>query len=107
MRQFKLSEAGANGWFVGPFDKAIWQTSDFEVCYCFSPKGAITQKHIHKVAKELNLIASGRALINGVEFAAGDIFEIEPGEELYGEYLEDTYTVCIKVPGVLGDKYLV
>ena len=40
-------------------------------------------------------------------FVKGDIFEVEPGEELYCEYLEDTYTLCVKQPSVLGDKYYV
>lgn len=63
---------------------------------------SLMPNHYHKVAKELNLIVSGQTLINGVEFVAGDIVEIEPGE-----YLEDTCTVSIKVPGVLGDKCLI
>lgn len=121
MRTFRLSETGERGWFVGDFPRAVWRTPAFEVCYQFSPRGSAGACHTHRVAKELNLVASGRVRANGVEFGPGDLFEVLPGEYLYCEYPEDdrsevrtlfhgprtdpTYTVCVKTPSVPGDKY--
>lgn len=107
MRRFNLSESGERGWFVGAFDRAVWKTDQFEVAYMFNPKGDISDRHYHKIAREISLIASGHVVANGEHFRAGEIFEIEPGEELTCEYLEDTITVCVKTPSVLNDKYYV
>lgn len=107
MKRFKLSESGDRGWFIGAFDRAVWQTEAFEVSYQFNPKGDTSPRHVHKVAKELSLITQGHVIANGEHFKTGDMFEVDPGEELYCTYPEDTYTVCVKVPSVLGDKYYV
>ena len=107
MKKFKLSEAGDRGWFIGAFDRAIWRTDAFEVSYQFNPKGDTSHAHLHKVARELSLITQGRVIANGVEMGPGDLFEILPNEVLHCEYLEDTYTICVKEPSVLGDKYYV
>jgi quercetin dioxygenase-like cupin family protein len=107
MKRHRLSESGDRGWFIGAFDRAVWKTPDFEVGYMFNPKGDVSPKHYHKEAKELSLIASGRVIANGEEFGPGDMFEIDPGEHLYCEYLEDTITVCIKTPSCPQDKYYV
>ncbi|CAB4129323.1 hypothetical protein UFOVP112_421 [uncultured Caudovirales phage] len=107
MKKYKLSESGDRGWFIGAFDRAVWKTDQFEVAYMFNPKGDISPKHLHKVAKELSLIVSGHVIANGEHFTAGEIFEVMPGEELYCEYLEDTVTVCVKTPSILNDKYYI
>lgn len=107
MKRFKLSDSGDRGWFVGAFDRAIWRTDDFEVGYMFNPAGDISPAHYHQEVKEISLIATGRVLANGEEFGPGDIFEIEPGESLHCEYLEDTVTVCVKTPSRPQDKYYV
>ena len=107
MQRYKLSESGNRGWFVGAFDRAVWQTTDFEVGYMFNPKGDISHNHLHKEVKELSLIASGRVIANGEEFGPGDMFEIMPGEKLHCEYIEDTITVCVKTPSNPTDKYYI
>jgi hypothetical protein len=107
MKRYQLKDSGFNGWFIGTFEKAIWKTESFEVSYQFCKKGEVSEKHKHKIAKELSLIAYGKVLANGQEFVTGELFEVDPGEELVCEYLEDTYTVCVKIPSVLNDKYYV
>lgn len=107
MKKFKLSETGERGWFAGAFDGAAFKTDLFEAAYQFNARGERTECHYHKIATEINLIATGRAHFNGIIFEAGDIFILEPGEICSGEYLEDTITVCIKTPGALNDKYLI
>jgi hypothetical protein len=44
--------------------------------------------------------------MNGVEYQAGDIIVIEPGNATDFVVLEDTVTVVVKVPGAQNDKYL-
>lgn len=105
MKKYRLEDSGERGWFIGAFDRAIWRTDLYEVSYQFNPKGDTSPRHLHRVAKEISLITAGHVKANGQDFKAGDLFEIEPGEELFCEYMEDTYTVCIKEPSVLGDKY--
>ena len=105
MKRYKLSDSGDRGWFIGSFSRAIWRTDMYEVSYQFNPRGDTSPKHLHKIAKEISLITAGHVVANGEHFRTGDLFEIEPGEELFCEYLEDTYTVCVKQPSVLGDKY--
>jgi hypothetical protein len=107
VKRFKLSESGDRGWFIGAFDRAVWKTDKFEVSYQFNPKDDVSPKHVHMIAKELSLITEGHVVANGEHFVKGDIFEVSAGENLECFYLEDTYTVCIKVPSVLGDKYYV
>ena len=107
MKQYRLCESGDRGWFIGAFDRAVLKTDQFEVSYQFNPAGDISVAHYHKIAREINLIASGKCLINRVLLTSGDIVEIDPMEVLEAKYLEDTFTVCVKLPSVLGDKYLI
>jgi len=107
MQKFKLSESGDRGWFVGSFDRAVWKTEDFELSYTFNPKGDVSPRHYHKIARELSLITQGHVVVNGEHFYTGDIFIFEPGEENEAYYEEDTYTVCLKAPGAPNDKYYV
>jgi len=107
MRRYKLSESGDRGWFVGAFDRAVWKTDLFEVAYMFNPKDDVSEPHVHKIAKEISLIATGHVVANGEHFVSGDIFEVDPGEELTCVYLEDTVTVCVKMPSVPNDKYYI
>lgn len=107
MLKYKLSEAGDRGWFVGPFERAVWWTINFEVAYQFNAKGEVSPKHYHKVAKELNLITRGHVVVNGEHFKDGDIFSVDRGEATEAVYMEDTWTVCIKAPGEPNDKYYI
>ena len=107
MKRFKLSDAGARGWFIGDFDKAVVRTNLFEVCYQENAAGTSYPRHYHKVITEIQLITEGCMVLNGEEFRAGDICMIEPGDENEATYTEDTKTVAIKFPSVPDDKYLV
>lgn len=106
MKKFKHNESGDRGWFVGQFDRAVFKTDACEVAYQYNQKGEYCAPHTHQIATEINLITCGRVIMSGQEFEAGDIIIMEPGDVCECEYLEDTYTVVVKVPGVLDDKYL-
>ncbi len=104
-KQFQLSDSGERGWFVGNFDKAVHRTTDLEAAYQVNYKGDTSAPHFHKIATEINLITSGKVRICGEIYTAGMGIIFDPGEVCECEYLEDTTTMVIKVPGPLNDKY--
>lgn len=105
MKHLKLSDSGARGYYIGDFPEAIYRTKDFEVCYQHNPRSK-PASHYHKGLTEITLVISGRILINGEIFEAGDICYLEPGDISQLEYLEDTEVVTIKTPSIPSDKHL-
>ena len=95
------------GWFVGNFEPTTLKTSQCEVAVKSYKSGATEAAHVHRIATEVTLIASGRARMCGREFVAGDIITLAPGDVTGFVALEDTTTVVVKMPSVMGDKYLV
>lgn len=93
------------GWIVGDFSPTCLRTPAMEVACKHYPAGAREDAHVHRVATEVTLIASGRARMNGREFCAGDIVILEPGEATDFVAVEATTTVVVKAPSVAGDKY--
>jgi hypothetical protein len=106
-KQFQLSEAGDRGWFVGSFERAVFQTNDLEAGYQVNLKGETSKPHFHKIATEINLIVRGAVLINGELYTAGMGVIFYPTEVAECVYIEDTETMVIKTPGALNDKYLI
>jgi hypothetical protein len=104
MKRFKLSDSGARGWFIGDFESAVLRTKEFEVGYQHIPCSK-PATHIHKQITEITLIISGRAIVNGELFKAGDIHVLYPNDISQIEYLEDTKVVTIKTPSIPEDKY--
>ena len=107
MKRFRHSDSGQRGWFIGDFPEAVVRTQEFEVCWQGNPAGARDIPHFHKIITEVQLVIKGRMIINGEEFAKGDIYVSEPGEHYIAEYLEDTEVVAIKFPSIPSDKYLI
>jgi quercetin dioxygenase-like cupin family protein len=93
------------GWFVGNFEPSIYKTDKFEVGILFHPKGEKWPKHFHKEAVEINVLISGKMILNGEKLLPGNIFLIEKNEIAEPEFLEDCTIVCVKSPSVPGDKY--
>lgn len=105
MKTHRLSEF-PGGWFVGSFSPRLLDGRDCEVAVKRYAAGARESRHVHRLATELTLVASGRVRMEGRVFAAGEIVEILPGEPTDFEALEDTITVVVKSPSAPGDKYL-
>ena len=105
MRNYKLSDSGARGWFIGDFPEAVFRTKDFEVCWQTNPRGHAAS-HYHKELTEITLIVSGRVLTNGSIYTTGDIYIMEPGDISQTEYLEETSVLTVKTPSIPSDKYL-
>ena len=93
------------GWFVGNFEPSIYKTDQFEVGVLFHSKGEKWPKHFHKEAVEINVLISGKMVLNGEELTPGNIFLIEKNEIVEPEFLEDCTIICVKSPSVPGDKY--
>jgi quercetin dioxygenase-like cupin family protein len=93
------------GWMVGDFEPSCLRTAACEIACKLYAAGDTEPAHVHRIATELTLIASGRATMNGRTFVAGDIIILEPGEPADFAALEPTTTVVVKMPSVRGDKY--
>ena len=104
MKTFCLEDM-KGGWFVGDFMPTCLKSSDCEVACKYYSKGDIEDRHVHKVATEITLIVSGHVVMNGVDYHTGDIILLEPGESADFNVLQDTVTVVVKMPSLLGDKY--
>jgi mannose-6-phosphate isomerase-like protein (cupin superfamily) len=112
------------GWFVGNFDNAVTKTPNCEVCYKKFPKDYVPELHHHRKLSETSIVISGRVKLHVYkvywdnerrkimeplaikEFGPGDIWTIEPFESVALYPLEDVEVVTVKLPSVLGDKYL-
>ena len=95
------------GWVVGNFEPSLFKTDDFEVAVKKYKRGDYEEKHYHKIATEITIIAEGSVRMNGELYSTGDVITIEPGEATDFKVLHDTTTTVIKFPCVEGDKYLV
>lgn len=104
MKTSRLSDMKA-GWFVGDFLPTCYKLSECEVACKYYKKSDSEERHVHKVATEVTVIASGHVVMNGVEYRGGDIILLEPNESADFNVLEDTITVVVKMPSLLGDKY--
>jgi hypothetical protein len=104
MKVFKLNSM-VRGWFVGEFSPTAYTTPHCEVCCRFYRAGEQEKRHVHRIATELTLVQSGRVRMEGVEYGAGDIVVLEPGDPSDFEALDDTWTVVVKLPSVKGDKF--
>ena len=98
-------EEMVGGWMVGDFAPSCIRTAACEVACRHYPAGAVEAAHVHRVATELTLIASGRARMNDRLLEPGDIVVLAPGEAAEFEALEAATTVVVKMPSVIGDKY--
>lgn len=106
MEVHKLSDM-VKGWFVGSFEPSVIKTGDVEVAVKSYKKGDKEDSHYHKVATEVTVIVSGRVIMFGQEYVAGDIIVVHPGDITAFEALEDTVNCVVKLPGASNDKYLV
>jgi hypothetical protein len=105
MKKSNLNEM-VRGWFVGGFEPTLFSTTDVEIAVQKFKKGDKELSHCHKIATEITVIVSGKALMNNIMYTEDDIIKIEPGEYTNFEAIEDTITTVVKLPGALNDKYL-
>ena len=95
------------GWFIGNFHPTAWKSKDFEVCYRLHLAGEKWEKHYHTKITEINLLISGKMMIQDQQIGVGDIFILHPYEIADPIFLEDCQIVCIKTPAVPDDKIII
>jgi hypothetical protein len=95
------------GWFIGPFSPTVFNTDQFECAVKRYIAGDREERHAHKIATEYTVIVMGKVRMNGIEYCSDQILEILPGEATDFEALTDVITFVVKIPAVLGDKYVV
>lgn len=95
------------GWFVGNFEPTLYRTNDVEVAVKTYKAGEHEDKHYHKIATEITVVVSGTVKMNGIEYNAGDIIVMEPGDATDFEAITDAVNAVVKLPGANNDKYLV
>lgn len=95
------------GWLVGDFTPSIQRETDYEVAYLSHNKGERWGYHYHKKAKEVNILISGKMLLNNIEICSGEMFIIDNNVIACPIFLEDCKVLCIKLPSVPGDKYII
>jgi hypothetical protein len=95
------------GWFVGDFEPSILQSSSFEVAVKIYRKGEQEKAHLHKLAKEITVIISGKVIMCGQIFEQGSIILLEENDVTAFEALADTVTVVVKTPSITNDKYFI
>jgi quercetin dioxygenase-like cupin family protein len=105
MKHARLEDM-VKGWFVGDFDPSVSRSKDVEVGVKQYRAGDHEEEHHHRVAVEITLVVSGRVEMMGRTWEAGDIIVVEPGEATSFTALTDATNVVVKLPSVLGDKYL-
>lgn len=93
------------GWFVGNFSPTAYEAK-FEVCYKQHKKDEKWDTHYHKKATEINLLISGKMMINNIVINAGQIFVIEPYYVSSPIFLEDCSLVIVKTVSDKNDKYI-
>lgn len=106
MKIYKIKDMNG-GWYIGDFEPSVYKTSAFEVSLKNHPKDEIWPKHYHKEAIEINLIVKGRMELNNTLLETGDIFILDKMEVVDPHFLDDCLIVCVKVPSIIGDKYIV
>ena len=95
------------GWIVGDFAPTCYKTAACEVACQRFEAGETEAAHVHRIATEITLIVSGKAIMAGRELSAGDILVLAPGDPAGFMALEPTTTLVVKLPSVPGDKYVV
>jgi quercetin dioxygenase-like cupin family protein len=105
MKKYRLDQF-TRGWFIGDFEPSIFRTKHFEIMVRSYKKGDSEAKHVHKKADEITVIVSGTFKINGDIVKAGDICHLSPGEPAEFECMEDGANMVVKMPSVVGDKYV-
>lgn len=94
------------GWFVGDFAPTALHTTVAEVGVKRYQAGECEPWHCHKIATEVTLILEGEVEMNGARHRAGEIIRLDPGEGTDFRAVTDVTTVVVKLPSVIGDKYV-
>ena len=105
MKIFMLEDM-TGGWFVGDFSPSVVKTKECEVALKEYKAGDKENRHHHKEAIEVTLIARGTVEMNGNILEEGSIIQLDKGESTDFKSITDSITVVFKSPSLPNDKYL-
>lgn len=95
------------GWMIGNFEPAIKKEQSFEIGLLQHKKMEKWDFHYHKESTEINILIEGKMIINNIEINSGNIFIINKNIIACPIFLEDCKIICIKIPSVPRDKYII
>jgi hypothetical protein len=95
------------GWIIGNFDPNIIKTTDFEIGILQHKQNESWGFHYHSETKEINILLSGEMLINNVYIKKHTIFIFEKNMISCPLFLTDCTVLCIKLPSLPNDKYII
>lgn len=93
------------GWFIGDFEPTMLKTRDFEVGVLIHKKDEKWPAHYHKESTEINVLLSGKMIVQGKTIHPNEIFVFDPYEVSDPIFLEDCKVLCVKTPSIPSDKY--
>ncbi len=95
------------GWLIGDFEPSIIRATDFEIGLLHHAAGEKWPFHYHKEAVEINYLLKGSMKLNGIHLSAGTRFIMPRNMIACPDFLENCIILCIKVPSVPKDKYII
>ena len=95
------------GWIIGNFEPSIKKETRFEIGLLTHLKMEKWPFHYHKESIEINILIEGKMIINNIEINKGNIFIFNKNIIACPLFLEDCKILCIKIPSVPGDKYII
>ena len=95
------------GWLIGDFEPCVERQKHFEVGYLSHEKNSFWNYHYHKESVEINYLLKGKMIINNEEYNETDIFIINKNVISCPLFLQDCTVICIKLPSMPKDKYII
>jgi dTDP-glucose pyrophosphorylase/mannose-6-phosphate isomerase-like protein (cupin superfamily) len=95
------------GWFIGDFLPNIIKTNKYEIGLLTHKKNEKYHYHYHKKADEFNFLIEGKMKINEKLIEHNTIFIIPKNQIACSIIIEDCIILCIKIPSVPTDKYII
>jgi NDP-sugar pyrophosphorylase family protein len=95
------------GWIIGNFEPSIKRETRFEIGLLSHFKMEKWAFHYHKESIEINILIEGKMIINNIEINKGNIFIFNKNIIACPIFLEDCKILCIKIPSIPGDKYII
>lgn len=95
------------GWLIGDFEPSIKKTKEYEIGLLKHYKDEKWQFHFHAESREINILVSGEMILNNIRLFSGTIFIFEKNMIACPIFLTDCIIICIKVPSIPSDKYII
>ena len=95
------------GWLIGDFIPSIEINKEAEIAYLQHEKLSKWDYHYHKESIEINILVKGSEEINGIIYRENDLFIIDKNIIACPIFSDNCDIICIKIPSVPKDKYII